>query len=90
MILKTRTAHFAVAGLAIAAALALPLLSHSQSADYDVLITNGHVIDGTGSPADAKLSPRPSRTYLAIGILAFTILLLGSVLWILSRRKPTD
>lgn len=50
MNLKTRTMYLATAALGIAAALALPLLSHSQGADYDVLIVNGRVIDGTGSP----------------------------------------
>jgi hypothetical protein len=51
MSLKNCVTLFLATALAFVAAavLAVPLL-HSQSTDYDVLITNGHVIDGTGSP----------------------------------------
>jgi dihydroorotase/N-acyl-D-amino-acid deacylase len=66
--LKTCATHFA--GAALAVAFALPLLSYSQSTDYDVLITNGHVIDGTGSPwYAADVAIRGDRI-VAIGKLA--------------------
>ena len=71
MSLKTRLTLFIATAFAFVAAavLAVPLL-HSQSADYDVLITNGHVIDGTGSPwYAADVAIRGDRI-VAIGKLA--------------------
>jgi dihydroorotase/N-acyl-D-amino-acid deacylase len=34
----------------LAASLAIPALGQSAAGPYDVVITNGHIIDGTGSP----------------------------------------
>jgi dihydroorotase/N-acyl-D-amino-acid deacylase len=34
----------------LAASLAIPALGQSAAAPYDIVITNGHIIDGTGSP----------------------------------------
>ena len=71
MSLKNCVSLFIATALAFVAAavLAVPLL-HSQSADFDVLITNGHVVDGTGNPwYAADVAIRGDRI-VAIGNLA--------------------
>jgi N-acyl-D-amino-acid deacylase len=71
MSFSPRIAHFTLALLFISLTLAIAFAAdHAADAPFDVVITNGHIIDGTGSPwYSGDVGIRDGRI-AAIGILA--------------------
>jgi dihydroorotase/N-acyl-D-amino-acid deacylase len=70
MSFSSRIARFTLALLFISLTLAMAFADHTADAPFDVVITNGHIIDGTGSPwYSGDVGIRDGRI-AAIGILA--------------------